>query len=154
VNQLTFWGLIGGLVAVAAYVCVAVKHAQKAQLNDAALIFISAFAITGAIRLLAFALSGTFNALLKKSTEENWSSAAPEDAAFIVLGGLALAWVSFEGMYGPFKAILKPTAGTGSGAGTGAGGGGGGGGNGSGSSLGAAVPADPKTAAENPSVKA
>lgn len=104
-SELTLWGLVFGLVMVGAYLSRAFHLKKKADLTEGAGIYISAVGLAAAIRLIGFALSGSFNRLVKTTHEENWWSASSEDVAFIVLGGVALAWVSVDVIWKSFQKL-------------------------------------------------
>ena len=107
-NELTYGGLVCGVLAVCLYVAngFRLKRSGSLDLADAALILFSMVGATGAVRLTGFVLLGDFARTIKWAPADVWSLTA-DDGVFVVIGGMCLLWVSCQGIWQGFR-NLKP----------------------------------------------
>jgi hypothetical protein len=70
-------------------------------------VFIGAASMSGALRLIGFVLTGPFSKLVSQRPDNSWWTLSSEDAVFIVIGGLALGWVSVQTIWDTFGKIRK-----------------------------------------------
>src|SRR5581483_8039945 len=108
-NRLLLAGLVFAILTVMVYVGVAVRNRRRPELADGILVFIGAVSVFGAIRLIGFALTGQFAKIVSQSSDNSWWILSSEDAVFIVIGGLALAWVSVQTIWDTFAKLSKAT---------------------------------------------
>jgi hypothetical protein len=106
-NRLFFAGLIVAILSVGAYVIVAVRNKNKPELADGIVVFIGAVSVFGALRLVGCALTGQFSKLASLNYDYSLWSLSSEDAVFVVIGGIALAWVSVQTMWESFAKVRK-----------------------------------------------
>lgn len=108
-SSLTFWGLAVGLVVCLLYIGTALCRKKKPELSQAANLVFSAIGAVGAVRLIGFVFTGNFSAMVKMaataaSVDLMWNI-SDEDAAFLVIGGIALAWVSIQAIWQAFAEV-------------------------------------------------
>lgn len=106
-SRLTLAGLLFGVLGVVGYVCFAYRCRAKPDLARATNIFISFVSLAATVRLLGFALSGEFADSLKAQPQGNSWSVSADDTLFIVLGSLALAWVSVQTVWAYYDELVK-----------------------------------------------
>jgi hypothetical protein len=109
VNKLTLFGLLLGLVIVVVYLLYAAARRRAPSLSSAANIAINSVGLAGSIRLIGCVLTEEFSAAATKFNAASWWSLSAEDAVFVAIGGLALGWVSIQGIWGGFAALVKPS---------------------------------------------
>lgn len=105
-NKLTYWSLAAALVMVLAYVAFAIRRGAKPELVSATHIAVATVGLGGAARLIGFVFFGDFTKAADAS-DHGWWSLAHEDAIFLVVGGLALAWASCQQIVAGFIELLK-----------------------------------------------
>ena len=91
---------------VIAYLCTAARRRAKPDLTAATHIAVATVGTGGAVRLVGFVFFGDFVETARLS-DHGWWSLAPEDAIFLIIGGIALAWASCQQIVAAF-AGLKP----------------------------------------------
>jgi hypothetical protein len=99
--------LIFGIVSVAMYLCAAVWSGRSPDLPAALVIFMSTVSLLGAARLVGLALTSQFERNAARHPDEALTNLTPEDVALFIVGGIALAWISIEGMAAAFARILE-----------------------------------------------
>jgi hypothetical protein len=107
VNFLLLAGLIIALLAVAVYVGVAAHKNKRPELVDGIVVFVGAVSVLGAIRLIGFVFTEQFAKIASKPHDGSLWSLSSEDAVFVVIGGIALAWVSVQTIWESFAKIKK-----------------------------------------------
>lgn len=107
-NRLTYWGLVLAALALAAYLAMAMYRKKQANLASAVNIIVAVVSAIGAVRLVGFVFSDHFEeaviAAAKASNGSVWSL-SPDDVIFLFIGGVALAWVSWEALATAFKDV-------------------------------------------------
>lgn len=106
-NTLLLIGLVLATVCVFAYVIVAAKKGKKPELVDGIIVFVGAVSVVGAVRLAGFVFTGEFSKVATINHGESLWGLSSEDAVFLVIGGLALAWVSIQTILESFAKIYK-----------------------------------------------
>ncbi len=106
-NPLLLTGLVIALVAVGAYVATAAVKKKKPELVDGIVVFVGAVSIAGAVRLIGFVFTEQFTKIASMSHSSSWWSLSLEDAVFLVIGGIALAWVSVQTIWDSFTKVAK-----------------------------------------------
>jgi hypothetical protein len=107
VNLLLLTGLVIALLTVVVYVATAAKKSKRPELVDGIIVFIGAVSVLGAIRLIGFVVTGHFTKIASMQHDDGLWSLSPEDAVFVVIGGVALAWVSVQTIWESFAKISK-----------------------------------------------
>jgi hypothetical protein len=107
VSPFIFLGLISGLILVVIYLLLARRNAEKPELADAINIIFGTMGFFGSIRLMGFVFSGEFVNFLKAPHADTVWSLTDEDATLLVIGGLALAWVSIQTIIDSFSKIKQ-----------------------------------------------
>ena len=105
-NGLSYLGILLGLATVLVYLGCAAHKKRKAELSTAISIFVAAASLIGAVRLMGFVLFDDLTRVIKAAGESNslWSISS-EDAIFLVIGGLALGWVSIQTVWEGFAKL-------------------------------------------------
>jgi hypothetical protein len=106
-NRLLLTGLVVAILAVVVYVIAGVRNRKKPELADGIVVFIGAVSVFGAIRLIGCALTGQFAKIAPAQHDSGWWILSSEDAVFVVIGGIALAWVSIQTIWESFAKIRK-----------------------------------------------
>jgi hypothetical protein len=106
-NPLQLVGLVLALAAVVAYVVTAAYKQKKPELVGGIVVFIGAVGIPGAVRLIGFVFTDQFTNVAALSHSSSWWSLSLEDAVFLVIGGIALAWVSVQTIWESFDKVRK-----------------------------------------------
>ena len=90
-------GLLLAVLVVAVYVVVATQRRRTPELASAINVLLGVFGLQAAIRLFGFALSDQLDKFAAARSGENkmWRLSS-EDAGLLVIGGIALAWVSVQ----------------------------------------------------------
>ena len=104
-NPLFYFGLALGLLLVIVYLVTAAKKQKKPELGDAVGIAAGAVSIMGAVRLIGFVFTDQFVKIASSPSSDKWWSLSVADALFLVIGGLALAWVSGQAIYINFAKV-------------------------------------------------
>jgi MFS family permease len=109
VNRFFLIGLGLGLAMALAYACLSHYNGEPPSLPRALNVLISTVGATGAIRLAGFVFTDQFVATVHASNHDTWWGVSLEDALFILAGGLALFWVSWQEVWNAFKFVpVKP----------------------------------------------
>lgn len=106
-NLLLLAGLVIAILAVAVYVGMAAKKNKRPELVDGIVVFIGAVSVLGAIRLIGFVVTGQFAKIASTHQNDSLWSLSSEDAVFVVIGGIALAWVSIQTIWESFAKVTK-----------------------------------------------
>jgi thiol:disulfide interchange protein len=109
-NRLLLVGLIMAIFAVLVYIVTAAKNSRKPELVDAIVIFVGTVSLLGAVRLMGFVFTGQFAAVTKATHSENLWSLSSEDSVLVIIGGVALAWVSVQTVIESFAKIKRVDA--------------------------------------------
>jgi len=104
-NLLSLVGLIVATFVVGMYVAVAVRNQKKPELGEGLKVFVGAVSVFGAIRLFGCALTGQFSRLASSNAGDTLWSLSSEDAVFVVIGAIALAWVSIQAVWEGFASV-------------------------------------------------
>jgi hypothetical protein len=104
-NPISLTGLVIGIVAVVAYATFAASRRKKAELVNGIVVFVGAVSIAGAVRLIGFVFTEQFAKIAATSHSTTWWSLSLEDAVFLVIGGIALAWVSVQTIWESFAKV-------------------------------------------------
>jgi hypothetical protein len=104
-KRLRLVGLLLAVLAVGIYVAFAVKHGKPPELPAAIIVFIGVFSLLGAARLVGFALTDQLDDIASKINENALWKLSPEDSALLVIGGIALAWVSIQAILESFTKL-------------------------------------------------
>jgi hypothetical protein len=104
-KRLRLIGLVLAVLAVGIYVAFAVKHGKPPELSSAIIVFIGAFSLIGAARLMGFALTDQLEKITSKFNDNALWQLSPEDSALLVIGGIALAWVSIQAIVESFTKL-------------------------------------------------
>lgn len=91
-----FWGLILGAVLLAVLIIRAVKNKKDVPLEACVGVALGGVSFVGAGKLFAVTFSDALSALPKDPVSNRWLTLAPDDALFLFVGALALAWVSVQ----------------------------------------------------------
>jgi len=83
-------GLLLAVIAVAVYVVVAAQKGRAPELSCAIVVLLGVFGLQGAVRLFGIALTGQLDKIA-------------EDPGLLVIGGIALAWVSIQTIFEVFS---------------------------------------------------
>jgi hypothetical protein len=97
-------GLISAVFSVISYACYAVRIKKKPDLATGLHIALAAAAIPAAVRLIGFPFTSDFHKLTA-AADTSWWSVSGEDGLFIVLGGIAIAWVSVQIIWDGFEKL-------------------------------------------------
>ncbi|HKI03090.1 MAG TPA: hypothetical protein VKK31_14030 [Thermoanaerobaculia bacterium] len=106
-NLLLLAGLVIALLAVIVYVSVAAQKNKRPELVDGIVVFVGAVSVLGAIRLIGFVFTGQFAQVTSAPHNGSLWSLSSEDAVFVVIGGIALAWVSVQTIWESFTKVIK-----------------------------------------------
>lgn len=102
-----FYSIILAIILIVGYIILGVRNKKSTTLEDIVQIFFGGLGVCTAIRLIGFVLSGQFSILVKQVKNDNIFSFSEEDAVYIVLGGIAIGWVSVQTMLGSFKKVAN-----------------------------------------------
>jgi hypothetical protein len=107
VSPVVFWSIISGLILILIYTILGIFNKKSMpSLEDIIQVFLGAVGFFGAIRLMGLVLSGQFSTLLKQTTKNSVLSFSEEDVVLIMIGGLAVAWVSLQTIIASYKKII------------------------------------------------
>lgn len=106
-NRLLVAGIVLAILAVISYVATAARNGKRPELVDAIVIFTGAVSVLGAIRLIGFVFTEQFETIVKNNHGHSLWSLGAEDAVLVIIGGIALAWVSAQTMIESFAKIRK-----------------------------------------------
>jgi hypothetical protein len=106
VKSIRFAALLLAVLSVGIYVAIAAWNEKSPELPAAIVIFIATFSLLGAARLVGLALTDQLEKIASRPEDDALSNLSPEDAALLVIGGIALAWVSVQAMMESFAGIL------------------------------------------------
>jgi hypothetical protein len=106
VKSIRFVAPLLGVLSVGIYVVIAAWNEKSPELPAAIVIFIATFSLLGATRLVGLALTDQLEKMASRSEDDALSNLSPEDAVLLVIGGIALAWVSVQAMTESFVGIL------------------------------------------------
>lgn len=106
-NILLLAGIVFAILLVLAYVATAAKKDKKPELVDGIVVFVGAVSVLGAVRLAGFVIAGDFAKIASTNHSANIWALSSEDAVFIVIGGLALGWVSIQTIMESFAKLSK-----------------------------------------------
>jgi hypothetical protein len=106
VKSIRLAALLLAVISVGIYVAIAAWNEKSPELPAAIVIFMATFSLLGASRLVGLALTDQLEKMAARSEDEALSNFSPEDAALLVIGGIALAWVSVQAMMASFAKIL------------------------------------------------
>lgn len=106
-NGFTYWGLGIAVLVTVIYITIALYKKTKPDLPTAITILISTASVLGAVRLAGFAFTDQFKRVIQAQDSNSWWSLGPEDAVFLVIGGLALGWVSLQEVCRGFRELSK-----------------------------------------------
>jgi Ca2+/Na+ antiporter len=104
-KRLRLAGLLLAVLSVVVYVVVALRHGKSPDLPSAITVFIAIFSLIAAARLVGIALTDQLETIASKTSEDTPWKLSPEDAAFMVIGGIAIAWVSIQAIVESFIKI-------------------------------------------------
>lgn len=104
-NRLLLAGLGLAICAVFIYIVTAARNGKKPELVDAIVVFIGAVSVFGAIRLIGFVFTDQFGAIVQTNHAHSLWSLGAEDAVLVVIGGIALVWVSAQTMIESFAKV-------------------------------------------------
>jgi hypothetical protein len=105
-NVFVLTGLALATLSIIFYVLLGYYNKKVPILNDAVVIFLGVGGIVSAIRIIGAVFSGQFAELPITDGRHSVWSLVPDDAIQIVLGGVALAWVSAQTIVGGFRGVL------------------------------------------------
>jgi hypothetical protein len=101
-------GLMLALCIVAIYLGTATYRKKRPELTDAVIIFIGTGGAVSAVRIIGFVLTGQFSHIIGTPSNLGIWALVPDDATLIVVGGLALGWVSIQTILESFKKVRAP----------------------------------------------
>jgi hypothetical protein len=104
-SRVLFFALISATLSVIAYVFLAIRNKKLPELADGIQIFVGVVGLFGAFRLTGFAFSGQFSLLVKQSPKNTVFSFSEDDVTLIVVGGIAVAWVSIQTIIASYRKI-------------------------------------------------
>jgi hypothetical protein len=96
VNPLTYWDLAVGVGLFFAYVVWALCKRTKPDLPTGINIFAATAGVAGAVRLVGYSFTEAYKKLSETPLSNGMWSMSSDDIAFLVVGGLALGWVSCQ----------------------------------------------------------
>jgi hypothetical protein len=102
--------LVLALCIILCYVVTATYKKKRPELNDAVIILLGTGGAVSAVRIIGFVLTGQFSRIIVTTSDPGIWSLVPDDAALIVIGGLALAWVSAQTIFESFNKMGQQTA--------------------------------------------
>lgn len=106
-NPVVFWSIISGLILIAIYTALGIFNKKSMPLlEDIIQVFLGAVGLFGAIRLMGLVLSGQFSILVRQTTKNSILSFSEEDVVLIMIGGLAVAWVSLQTIIASYKKVI------------------------------------------------
>lgn len=106
-SPFTLAGLVLAGFSVCAYVTAAWHKGKRPELNDAVVVFLGAGGLVSAIRIIGAVVTGQFAKFPGRPANDSIWTLVPDDAVQIVLGGVALAWVSIQTMLQSFINIKR-----------------------------------------------
>jgi hypothetical protein len=98
-------GTLFGLVSVLGYLAMAAAAKRKPSLGDAVLVVIGAFSIPGALKMVCFVFTDQFHTLAHSNTEQSAFALGEEDVVFLIIGAMALLWVSVQTIIDAFSKL-------------------------------------------------
>jgi len=105
VNPLTYWGLAGGVLMFAIYVVWVLCKKKEPDLPTGINIFAATAGLAGSFRLVGFSFTEAYKKLADAGPAPSngvvWSMSG-DDIAFLIVGGLALGWVSCQAIWQGF----------------------------------------------------
>lgn len=104
-SRLFIFGLALALIAVGTYVVIAIKNKKKPELADAVVVCIGIVSIIGAVRLTGFVFTKQFEVMAKASSHQGMFSLSTDDALLVMIGGIALIWVSVQTVWQSFSKV-------------------------------------------------
>lgn len=119
-NPILLTALIFAFFAFLAYILLALKNNKTADLSDGVQIFVGVTSFFGGIKLIMFGLSGEFARVVSIKIDHNPPflilgyisfdpkvlTLSPDDTAFIVIGGIALMWISIQTISNSYRKVL------------------------------------------------
>jgi hypothetical protein len=111
-SPFTLAGLVLAGFSVCAYVVLAWQRGKRPELNDVVVVFLGAGGVVSAIRIIGAVITGHFSKSPIAPANDSVWTLVPDDAAQIVLGGVALAWVSLQTILQIFITIGRTASAT------------------------------------------
>ena len=102
------WALVAFLSAlpfVLGYVGWALKKGIKPELSQATHLLVGVMGVVASIRLFGFTVAEDLSVLVAAQKDAGIWALTADDAIFIAVGALAMAWVSVQSAYQAFNAV-------------------------------------------------
>ena len=104
-KRFRFAALLIAVLAVLIYLTVAVRNGKTPDLPSGIIVFIGVSSVLGAARLICLALVGQSGKMTSEFNRDALWRLSSEDAALMVIGGIALGWVSVQAILESFSKV-------------------------------------------------
>lgn len=106
-NPLSWWGLCAAVGVFSVYIIAALRWRGSADLATAINLLFSTAGAVGALRLIVFPFTDHFKTAVKAVADTSIWALSGEDGVFMVVGGLALLWITCHQVWKAIRS-LKP----------------------------------------------